>query len=214
MIRVSRRPAGARDIADFTRGAGSPASNLAFVSAPLALAAAAAAYFLSGSWSIALVAGGALFAGSAVSNVRFFARARRRRTAGILEAIEVEAESVVDIEALGDHAPALVFFCGDGSALLLVGQWLLRQRRFPALRFTVLRWADDGRPLRIDARHRVRATPSRARLEPDYDFRDIETFAARPETLQEDLRRAFGRPVDPGAPPGDHRPTPTCGDPR
>jgi hypothetical protein len=197
VIRVSRASVSQKDIEAMTKGAGSLVRNLLAVTIPLSLGVGGLVYLISKSIVAAAVIGGGLLVASAWSNVGFFAEVRKRRDRpeGALEAIEVQATQVVEIEHLGSHGPAWVFLTDEGDALLLVGQWLLEQRRkFPSLSFTVLRWADSGRPLRVESTgRRVHPTEVQVRLEPSYTCSDIEIFRARAESLQDDLRAAFTR---------------------
>jgi hypothetical protein len=100
----------------------------------------------------------------------------------------------VDVEPLGSHGPAWVFFAADGKAMLLVGQWLLRHRSFPSTSFRLYQWADTKNPIRIEPTgRRVKPERSTAQLRPNYRLTDIEVFDAAPETLQHDLDRAFDK---------------------
>jgi hypothetical protein len=100
----------------------------------------------------------------------------------------------LDIEPLGSHGPAWVFF-GDGSkALLLVGQWLLSFRSFPSRSFLLYRWADTKKPIRIKSTgKRVKPEHSTVSLRAEHHLNDVEVFDATPETLKDDLDRAFGK---------------------
>jgi hypothetical protein len=196
VIRTYRRPAEPRDLRALTRGKGSLVRNVLFVTLPLTALASGVTYAITRSWAAAAAVAAALFAASAVSNVRFFRDVARRQgqaaDARAVEVMEVEAGRVLDIEPLGSHGPALVFFVGDGQAVLLIGQWLLEQRAFPAAAFRLHRWADTGKPIRIESTGpRVTPEHSNATL-PSDRISDVELLQASPETLQADLDRAFG----------------------
>ncbi len=108
--------------------------------------------------------------------------------------MEIQASRVLGIEPLGSHDPALVFFAGDGKALLLVGQWLLSYRSFPSTSFRLYQWADTKKPIRIEPTgRRISPEHSTVQLRPSYRFADVEVFEATPETLQNDLDRAFDK---------------------
>jgi hypothetical protein len=155
----------------------------------------AGAYLLFRSLIAAALAGGLFFAASLVSNLRFFENYRRRQIAVDDKAVvilDVEATRVLEIEHLGSHGPAHCFFVGDSTALLLVGQWQLENDSFPALAFRLHRWRDTGAIIRIEtAGPHVEPEHSTVRLKPEYQTGDIEQFSASPETLQDNLDRAF-----------------------
>jgi hypothetical protein len=140
---------------------------------------------------------GIFLAASLISNLRFFKEIQRRqmlmRDSGAVEVIEVEASRVLDIEPLGSHGPALCFFMGEGKALLLIGQWLLEASSFPSTAFRLHRWSDTKTPIRIESR-RGPITPenSAAQLPGRYNGGDVALFDAMPDTLQQDLDKAFG----------------------
>jgi hypothetical protein len=194
-----------RDFRAMTRGAGSLARNLLLVSFPLALFVAGLVYLLSRSWIAASIVGGLLLLASAWSNVSFFAGVRRRQDSRsddrAVEVTEVQASRVLDIEPLGSHGPAWVFFADGGKALLLVGQWLLSVRSFPSRSFRLYRWADTKKPIRIKSTsRRVKPEDSTVCLRPSYRLSDVEVFEATPETLQDDLDRAFDKGPPIGVP--------------
>jgi hypothetical protein len=143
------------DLAIASHGSGSLGRNLA-LSFGLFLGLGAFVWFFTGSlaWSIGL--GGAPFALSVWGNLSHFRMLARRReraaTTPEVEILEVDARRVIEVEPAGDHEPAWLFVCDDGHLLLLVGQWLREQRGFPSLTFTFRRWADTGRPIRIEPR--------------------------------------------------------------
>ena len=119
-------------------------------------------------------------------------KALRQQQGYGVEVIDVEASRVFDIEPLGSHGPVMVFFSGDGKALLLIGQWLLDQPAFPALKFRVRCWADTVKPIRIESRGPViEPEQSRVAVPSTTRIRDIEIFDATPDTLEHDLTRAF-----------------------
>ena len=97
-----------------------------------------------------------------------------------------------DIEPLGSHGPAFVFFAEDGKAPLLVGQWLLEQPSFPSAAFQLRRWVDTGQPIRIEARGpEIEPEPSPIQVPDASRVRDVWLIDAAPDTLEHDLRRAF-----------------------
>ncbi|MEY2466181.1 MAG: hypothetical protein QOD03_702 [Verrucomicrobiota bacterium] len=198
MIRTYHHAADDRDLKAITRGSGSLARNLFRASFPAALFLFAVVYVIWRSLFAAFIAGIVLFAASAISNIRFFGDVRRRQDAKAdSEAVavtEVEASRILDIEHLGSHGPALVFFVDERKALLLVGQWLLDQRSFPAKSFQLRQWSDTKKPIRIEASGgRIKPENSAIRLRPSYRLTDIELFEATPETLQDDLDKAFDK---------------------
>ena len=198
MIRTYHSSADDRDFRAMTRGKGSLGRNLLFVSLPVALVLFALVYFLWRSVIAASIVGGLAFVASVWSNVRFFIDVRRRQQSQsdgrAVEVTEVQASRVLDIEPLGSHGPAWVFFADGGQALLLVGQWLLDVRSFPSRSFRLYRWADTKKPIRIKSTgKRVKPEPSTVHLRASYRLADVEVFEATPETLQDDLDRTFGQ---------------------
>jgi hypothetical protein len=198
MIRSYRRAADEADLKAMTQGRGSLVRNVLMVSLPIGFVLFLGMYWLTRSYVVALVVAGAVALGSIWSNVRFFRTVGKRGRPGseqsTVEIMEVEATRVLDIEHLGSHGPAYCFFTADGTALLLVGQWLMESPRFPSLSFRLFRWADDGKPIRIEATgETVDPEQSTVALQGDYKNGDIEVFRAQPQTLQQDLENAFGR---------------------
>jgi hypothetical protein len=169
--------------------------NLLFGSLPVGAALFGLTYLVSRSVVAAGVVGTGIVGASLVSNIRFFRDVRRRgasQNEAAVEVTDVEASRVFDVEPPGTQGPALVFFVDDGRALLLVGHWLLEYRSFPSMAFRLHRWADTNAPIRIEtAGPRIGPEQSTVRLRPSYRMRDAELFHARPDTLQEDLDRAF-----------------------
>ena len=122
--------------------------------------------------------------------MRFFQEIKRRQRllgdAQAVEIMEVEASRVLDIEPLGDNAPALCFFTAGGKAILLVGQWLLEQPSFPSTVFRLLRWSDTKRPMNIESTSgEIIPEHSTVQLHAHYKIGDVELFDASPESLQE-----------------------------
>ena len=198
MIRSSRRAADVEDLKAMTHGKGSLVRNVLMLTLPMGLILFLGTYWLVRSYVVALVVAGLVALGSIWSNVRFFRTVGQRGTPSAaqsaVEILEVEAARVLDIEHLGSHGPAYCFFAGDGTALLLVGQWLIGIPRFPSLSFQLHRWADDGKPIRIEATGRtVEPEQSTVALQGHYSNGDIEVFRAQPHTLQQDLENAFGK---------------------
>lgn len=197
MLRVYYRPADDQDLGEMKRGSGSLARNVTVIALPLCLVVFGAIYLLSHSSVLAGSIASLLFLASLTSNFRFFSDIKRRELAKTnpqaVEVLEVEAVRVLECEHLGSHGPAFCFFVGNGKALLLVGQWLLRNRSFPSLNFRLHRWSDTGKPIRIELTgSKIKAEPSTASLRPGYRNKDIEVFDASPDALQADLDRAFG----------------------
>ncbi len=198
MIRTFQTSDDDRDLRAMTPGKGSPRRNLLLVSLPAALLLFALVYVLFRSFLAASVVGVLLLVASAWSNGRFFSEVRRRRhspaNAEAVQVTEVEASRVLDIQPLGSHGPALVFFAAEGKALLLIGQWLLCCRSFPSTSFRLYQWADTKKPIRIQPTGRpVKPEHSTVQLRPSYHLTDVEVFEAAPETLQHDLDRAFDK---------------------
>jgi hypothetical protein len=199
VIRTFHTSADDRDFKAMTRGKGSLGRNLFLVCIPGALFLFALVYVISRrSLTAASVVGVLAFVASAWSNISFFTDVRRRKKAQAdsqsVEVTEVQASRVVDIEPLGSHGPAWVFFAADGKALLLVGQWLLRCRSFPSTSFRLYQWAETKKPIRIEPTgRRVKPERSTVQLRSSYRLTDVEVFQATPETLQHDLDRAFDK---------------------
>ena len=198
MLRSHRRAAEARDLAAETEGKGSLVRNLLAVTLPGGVVLFLGVLLLFRSLLAALVPATLFVLASTWSNVCFFRSVRERSTTrsarSEVEVLEVEATRVLDLEHLGSHGPAYCFFTADGEALLLVGQWMLDVPNFPSLSFRLIRWADDGRPIRIEVLGgEVEPEPSTVALQGRYANGDVETLHARPETLQQDLDRAFGK---------------------
>jgi hypothetical protein len=100
----------------------------------------------------------------------------------------------LDIQALGDNAPAFCFFVDEGKGLLLIGQWLLEYDSFPSNSFRIHRWSDTKQPIRIEVTgQHIDAEPSSVRLTTGYRFGKLELIDAMPETLQDDLDRSLIR---------------------
>ena len=178
------------------RGKGSLGRNLLLISLPVALFLFVLVYVISRFLVLGLIIGLVAFVASAWSNVRFFSAVRRRKagssTGQAVAVTEVQASQVLDIEPLGSHGPALVFFADEGKALLLVGQWLLNVRSFPSTTFRLYQWADTKEPIRNETTgRRVKPKPSTIQLRATYRLSDVEVFDATPQSLQSDLDRAF-----------------------
>jgi hypothetical protein len=197
MVRSYRRAADAADLKAMTQGKGSLGRNVVMVTLPMGFALFLGMYWLTRSYVAALVVASVVASASIWSNVRFFRTVGERGGPGseqsTVDVMEVEATRVLDIEHLGSHGPAYCFFTADGTALLLVGQWLMEVPRFPSLSFRLFRWVDDGKPIRIEATGKtVEPEPSTVALQGHYTNGDIEVFRAQPQTLRQDLENAFG----------------------
>jgi hypothetical protein len=198
MIRTSVVDADERDLQAMVPPGSSPARNIALTTVPLSVVAFLVIYAVSRSAWIAGALAAVLMVGSIVSNVRFFRKVAGRRIEQqsgkpAVEVIDIEAFRVFDIEPLGSHGPAFVFFAEDKKALLLIGQWLLEQPSFPSKAFRLRRWADTGQPIRIESRSpEIEPEPSPIRVPDASRARDVYIIDAAPETLEQDLRRAFG----------------------
>lgn len=198
MLRTYHRPADELDLEAFRDGKGALQRNLVTVVIPVTVIVFAGAYLLLRSVLIASVVAAVLFLASAASNLRFFRAGQRRNklkeNANAVEVLEVSASSALDLEPIGDHAPAYCFFIGEGKALLLIGQWLLPYHPFPAKKFCLHRWADTREPIRIDGIEQpIEAEPSQVRLRRTHRFGKIELIRADRQTLQEDLDRTLLR---------------------
>lgn len=198
MITIYCRAADDHDLKALTKGRGSLIRNVATVSLPGAAVVFAGIYLIWHSVVAAAVVAVSLFAGSVVSNIRFFRKVRlwqsKKADNTAVEVWEVSAQRVLDIEPLGDNAPALCFFTGDREVLLLVGQWLLEHDSFPTKCFRVHRWRKTQKCIRIEVTApQVEPEHSTVRLRPSYRFRQMELIEATPETLQEDLDRVLDR---------------------
>ncbi len=198
MIRIYRRAATELDLEAMAEGHGSVVSNLFVITLPITGILFGVFYVPSQSMLAAGAVAGVFFMASLYSNGRFFSEVRRRNRLqadpDTVEVLEIDASQVLDIEHLGSHGPAYCFFVGDGKALLLVGQWMLDQPSFPSCSFRLHRWVDTGKPIRIESTGEP-LTPeqSPAQLRIGYCNKDIEVFSATPETLQQDLDRAFNK---------------------
>ena len=197
MIRSHRRSADTEDMKAMKQGRGSPIPNIVTVTLPVGAILFAGVYWVGRSHWLALAVAGVFVVASIWSNARFFSTVRKREKSGFdqptVEVMEVEATRVLDIEHLGSHGPAYCFLTEDGTALLLVGQWLMRFPKFPSLSFRLFRWADNGRPIRIEVTGGASVPEhSTVALQSHYSNGDIEVFRARPDTLQQDLEDAFG----------------------
>jgi hypothetical protein len=198
VIRTFHTSADDRDFKAITRDKGSLGRNLFLVCVPAALFLFALVYVVWRSLVAALVVGVLTFGASAWSNIRFFATVRRREGLRVdtqsVEVTEVQASRVFEIEPLGSHGPAWVFFAADGKALLLVGQWLRNYKSFPSTSFRLYQWADTKKHIRIEPTGQpVNPEHSTVQLRPGYRLTDVELFDATPETLQHDLDRAFDK---------------------
>lgn len=194
MLRTYHRPANELDLKAFTYGKGALQRNLVTVVIPVTVIVFAGAYLLSRSVLIASAIAAVLFLASAASNLRFFRAIKRRNNlkenANAVEVLEVSASAALDLQPIGDNAPAYCFFIGEGKALLLIGQWLLLYDSFPAREFRLHRWADTREPIRIDGIEQpIEAESSQVRLRSTHRFGKIEVIQADRRTLQEDLDR-------------------------
>ena len=198
MIRIYQRPADAEDLKAMKDGKGSFVRNVSTITLPFGALLFVGIYWLFNSSWLALALAGLFVAGSTWSNTKFFRTVGAREKSGTgrstVDVLEVDAVRVLDIEHLGSHGPAYCFITDDNRALLLIGQWLMRVPKFPSLSFRLCRWIDDGTPIRIESTGRkVKPEHSAISLKSHYSNRDIEVFPAHPETLQQDLEKAFGK---------------------
>jgi hypothetical protein len=197
MLKIYNRAAANSDLMAMNRSLGPAGRNLITVALPLAAALFAGIYWKWRSVLAATLIAVGVFAASAVSNVRFFREAKRRKgqkaDLNAAEVLEVSASRVLDIEHMGDDGPALCFFVETGKALLLVGQWLLECDSFPSDSFRLYRWSDTKIPIWIEVIAKpICAEHSTVRLRPSHQFSKINLFHATPETLQADLDKALG----------------------
>jgi hypothetical protein len=195
MLRTYHRPADELDLKAFRYGKGALQRNLVTVAIPVTVIVFAGAYLLFRSVRIATAIAAVLFLASAASNLRFFRAIKRRHNlkedANAVEVLEVSASAALDLEPIGDNAPAYCFFIGEGKALLLIGQWFLYDS-FPAREFRLHRWADTREPIRIDGIEQpIDAESSQVRLRSTHRFSKVEVIQADRRTLQEDLDRAL-----------------------
>jgi len=198
LLTASHRAANDLDLKRLTRAHGTLGRNIATVSLPAAAVVFGIAYVLWRSMLVAAVIATSLLVASLISNIRFFRKVKQRE---LLKAddkavtvFDVSSDQVLDIEPLGDNAPAFCFFVGEEKALLLVGQWLLDYDSFPTKSFQIHCWANTKEPIRIEMNgQHVEPEQSRIKLRSNYQFGKIELFDATPETLQSDLDRALMR---------------------
>jgi hypothetical protein len=199
LISTSRRGTTAADLDAIQAGRESLLMNVLRGTFPLTIAVFAVVYIITRSTILAAGFATPLLLASLFSNVRFRRKVRERAVSsdpGAVEVLEVAASHVLDLEPVGDNGPAYCFFGADETALLLVGQWLLDYPDFPALSFRLHRWANSGDPIRIEVTGAsVEPVPSNVVLHPEYRVREIELFPARPDTLAQDLARAFAARV-------------------
>jgi uncharacterized membrane protein len=199
LIRVTHQPFSEKDLAAETRGRGSLWSNLLAVMLPVSGVILAVVYAIARSWWIAAIPAVLFFGFSLFSNLLFHARVGRLRAligkAESVESIEVDAAAAEDVEHLGSNGPAYCFFSNDGQALLLVGQWLLEAKRFPSLKFRVLRMAATGEPIRIESSGEE-ITPKQfvTVLRASYKVEPIALLRATAENLQQVLDRELTDP--------------------
>ena len=204
-MRSYQRAANDLDVQALSVERGSLGRNIVIVSLPSAVIVFGVVYAMWRSVTTASIIATGLFLASLLSNIRFFRSVKRRESlkkdATAVDVFDVSARHVLDLEPVGDNSPALCFFVGDGKALLLVGQWLLKYEAFPAESFRLHRWADSKKPIRIEVTGRaLDAKQSGVRLRPSHRFGKIEVFDATPETLQADLDRVFVRARGTGGP--------------
>jgi hypothetical protein len=198
LIRITRRAASQADLDATQAGTRSLLMNVLSGTLPLTGAIFAVVYIITRSLVIATGFAAPVLFGSLVSNLRFrrsvHEAAESMRNPNAVEVLDVQAERVLDIEPVGDHAPAYCFFVDDTQAVLVVGQWLLEVPGFPSLSFRLHRWADSGEPIRIDAiGPAVEPEHSNVILKPAFKYRDVELFHARAASLAQDLEAAFAR---------------------
>src|SRR5215831_6406713 len=179
MLTINCRAANDLDLKAMTQGHGALGRNLATISIPAGIGVGGIAYALSRSCSIAVAAGVGLFAISLYSNLTFFRKVRRceflKTDSKAVEVLEVSADRVLDVEPVGDNAPALCFFVGERKAMLLVGQWLLKYDSFPSKKFCLYLWSENKVPIRIDAiGPTVEAEHSDVQFRPAYRMRQFE----------------------------------------
>lgn len=172
--------------------------NLITVTLPVSGLIFAVTFLIRRSVFLAAAAAGCLFLASLSSSLVAFRKTQRHR--GMLgdteavEVLEVSADSVIDIEPVGDDGPAYCFFTGSEAAILLVGQWLRDYSSFPAMSFCLYRWAATKKCIRIEALGpRVEPEPSTAQLRQSHRYAKVELLKASPRTLQADLDRSLSK---------------------
>ena len=195
MISRQTQAADRKDLKALTAGSGSLGRNL-LLSFTLALLVALALFALFKSALVSVALPLAFFLASAYSNVRFFGNVNRIQASpeAAVECIEVQASHIVDLEPHGSNGPVIAFLTEDGQCLLLVGQWLLQQRKFPSNHIRVYRWCSDGEPIRTESLGPKRKpVQSNAGLKRTHRVTSVQTFMARLESLEHDLDVALGR---------------------
>lgn len=196
MLTIDHRAATDHDLSALTKGRGSLGRNLVTVSLPVSAVVFAIVLAIWRSVPVAATLGVAIFLASLLSNVFFFRKIQRRAPLqtdpNAIEVLDVSAPRVLDIEPVGDNAPAFCFFVDATQAVLLVGQWLLDYGAFPSSSFRLHYWAKSREPIRIELTgSHLTAEHSTVRLTPRHRIRKIQVFAATPETIQQDLDRAL-----------------------
>lgn len=198
MLTVNYRAIVEPDLVALRRGRGSLWRNIASVSVPVSLLVFVGVYLYRGSRLGASLVGAAVFAASVWSNLIFHRKLRARESRTLdekaVEVLEVTGGRVLDIEPLGDDAPAYCIFVGDGKALLLVGQWLLEYESFPAESFRLHRWADTKAPIRMEIMGRpTDAEKCNVKLQPGHKYSKAQVVSATEATLQQDFDRELTR---------------------
>ena len=193
---ISRRiqAADPKDLKALQGGRGSLLKNLVGLALPIALFMGLGLFALTRSWWVSGGLSLTFLLASAYSNIAFFRGVQRVQSApeSAVECIEVEAAHVYDLEPQGSNGPAIALLTEAGECLLLVGQWLLEQKRFPARHVRVYRWTADGEPIRIESvGPKVKPVQSNAGLKLRHRPQAIQVFSARIESLEDDLDAAL-----------------------
>lgn len=195
---ISRRVQAAdpRDLKALKSGSGSLSKNIFAVALPVVVLTGLALFAFTRSYWASIGLPLVLFVASTCSNVVFFRRVRCIESApeSAVECIEVEAMHVIDLEPQGSNGPAVALLTESGECLLLVGQWLLRQKKFPSRSMRIYRWLSDGDPIRTESLGpKVKPIQSSAGLKNKHRVGTIHIFQARLETLEHDLDVALSR---------------------
>lgn len=190
MISTRVQAADPKDLRALVFGRGSLWRNLLVASLPIALLIGLAAFALSRSVGVSVALALVFFFTSARSNIGFFRNVRRieSESEALVECIEVEASYVLDLEPQGSNGPVVALLSESGDCLLLVGQWLLEQKKFPSRHMRVYRWRVDGEPIRTESLGpKVKPEHSFAGLKNTHLVAQIHIFPAKLESLAHDL---------------------------
>lgn len=190
MISRTVRAADPKDLKALKSGRGSFWRNILVVTLPIAILLGLALFAFARSYWVSISLPLVLLGASIHSNVGFFRMVRRIESSpeSAVECIEVEAAHIIDLEPQGSNGPVIALLTESGECLLLVGQWLLEQKKFPSRKMRIYRWSSDGEPIRTESLGpKVRPVQSNAGLKKTHRVGTVHIFPAKLETLEHDL---------------------------